>query len=63
MRFIQGYQTSLYNSKFFQSILSDESMKGMESYYELRERLFNDFQKKHPIQVPDLDELFQKADL
>ncbi|MGG4340163.1 hypothetical protein [Paenibacillus lautus] len=59
----QGYQTSLYNSKLIQSILSDESMKGMDSYDELQERLFNDFQKKHPIQVPDLDELFQKADL
>jgi hypothetical protein len=59
----EAYQTSLYDSKFIQSILSDESMRGMDSYYELQERLFNDYQKKHPIQVPDLDELFQKADL
>jgi hypothetical protein len=38
-------------------------MKGMDSYYELQEKLFNDFQKTHPIQVPDLDELSKKANL
>ncbi|MGG3307490.1 hypothetical protein AB4124_03425 [Paenibacillus sp. 2KB_20] len=59
----EAYETSLYNSRLIQSILSDESMKGMDSYYELQERLFNDYQKKHPIQVPDLHELFQQADL
>jgi hypothetical protein len=59
----QGYETSLYNSKLIEKILSDESMKGMDSYYELQERLFNDYQKQHPIQVPDLHELFQQANL
>ncbi|MEC0205371.1 hypothetical protein P4H39_22445 [Paenibacillus lautus] len=59
----QGYETSLYKSKLIESILSDESMKGMDSYYELQEKLFNDYQKKHPIHVPDLNELFQQADL
>ncbi|WP_127594486.1 hypothetical protein [Paenibacillus lautus] len=59
----QGYETSLYKSKLIESILSDESMKGMDSYYELQEKLFNDFQKTHPIQVPDLDELSKKANL
>ncbi|MEJ9218371.1 hypothetical protein ACXFAU_22920 [Paenibacillus glucanolyticus] len=59
----EAYETSLYISKFLQSILTDESMKGMDSYQQLQDKLFNDFQKRHPIKVPDFDVLFQKVDL
>lgn len=58
-----AYETSLYNSKLIENILSDESMKGMDSYYELKEKLFNEFQSTHSIQVPDLNEVFQKTNL
>ncbi|SEK83237.1 hypothetical protein SAMN04488688_102398 [Paenibacillus sp. cl141a] len=57
----EDYETSLYNSRLIANILSDESTKGMDSYYELQEKLFNDFQKKHSIQAPDFNELLQSA--
>ncbi|MEK3733885.1 MULTISPECIES: hypothetical protein [Paenibacillus] len=53
----RSYEAALYDSKLIDQILADERLRGMDSYKELRAKLYADFRKKHPVRVPDLSQL------